>query len=113
VVAEFARRAFRRPVEPAEVDRYLALFDKAYDRGDGFEPAVKLALQAVLISPSFLFLVEPEPEQDGVYELGDFPLASRLSYFLWATMPDEELFRLAPTASCGATTSCASRSGGC
>ena len=95
VVAEFARRAFRRPVGPAEVDRYLALFDKAQQRGDGFEPSIKLALQAVLISPNFLFLVEPEPEQDGVYELGDFPLASRLSYFLWGTMPDEELFRLA------------------
>lgn len=95
VVANFARRAFRRPVEPAEVDRYLALFEMAQARGDGFDPSVKLALQAVLISPNFLFLVEPEPEQDGVYELGDFPLASRLSYFLWGTMPDEELFRLA------------------
>ncbi|MDB5295509.1 MAG: hypothetical protein JWO31_1492 [Phycisphaerales bacterium] len=95
VVAEFARRAFRRPPEPPEVERYLTLFDKASARGDGYEPALKLALQAVLVSPNFLFLVEPEPEQDGVYELGDFPLASRLSYFLWATMPDEELYQLA------------------
>jgi len=53
----------------------------------------------VLISPHFLFLVEPEPEQAGVYALGGYPLASRLSYFLWATMPDEELFRLAADGS--------------
>ncbi|HEX8911571.1 MAG TPA: DUF1592 domain-containing protein [Humisphaera sp.] len=95
VVAEFARRAFRRPVEPAEVERYLKLFDKAAARGDAFDPAVKLALQGVLVSPNFLFLVEPEPADDGVHPLADYPLASRLSYFLWASMPDEELFALA------------------
>lgn len=94
-VETFARRAFRRPVQAAEVDRYLTLFDKATARGDAYDPAIRLALQAVLISPNFLFLVEPEPEQDGVAELGDLPLASRLSYFLWASMPDDELFHLA------------------
>jgi hypothetical protein len=52
-------------------------------------------LKAVLVSPDFLFLVEPEPEGGGVHPLGPFPLASRLSYFLWSTMPDEELLTLA------------------
>jgi hypothetical protein len=99
VVTEFARRAFRRPVTEAEVERWLAVFDKAIARGDAFDVAIKLPLKAVLISPNFLFLVEPEPEKDGVYALGGYPLAARLSYFVWASMPDEELFRLAADGS--------------
>lgn len=95
IVARFAERAFRRPVEASEVERLLTVFDRAQRRGDSFETALKLPLKAVLISPHFLFLVEPEPDKDGVYELPDYPLASRLSYFLWASMPDDELLRLA------------------
>jgi len=99
VVTEFARRAFRRPVADAEVERWLGVFDKAIIRGDAFDVAIKLPLKAVLISPNFLFLVEPEPEKDGVYALGGYPMAARLSYFLWASMPDEELSRLAADGS--------------
>ena len=95
IVARFAERAFRRPMTVAEVERLLTVFDRAQQRGDSFEMALKLPLKAVLISPHFLFLVEPEPEKDGVYELPDYPLASRLSYFLWASMPDDGLLRLA------------------
>jgi hypothetical protein len=95
IVGRFAERAFRRPVADGEVERLLTVFDPAIRRGDPFETALKLPLKAVLISPHFLFLVEPEPERDGVYELPDYPLASRLSYFLWASMPDDELLRLA------------------
>jgi hypothetical protein len=95
VVKEFARRAFRRPVEDSEVERVLTMFDRAFARGDGFEASLKLALKAVLISPHFLFLVENVPEEEGVYRLSHYELASRLSYFLWASMPDEELLALA------------------
>jgi hypothetical protein len=95
IVGRFAERAFRRPVAAGEVERLLSVFDRALERGDSFESALKLPLKAILISPHFLFLVEPEPEKDGVYELPDYPLASRLSYFLWASMPDDELLRLA------------------
>ena len=95
VIARFARRAFRRPVSDAEVDRLLTLFDRARQRGEPFETAIKLPLQGVLISPHFLFLVETEPEAKGIYRVNDFVLASRLSYFLWSSMPDEELFTLA------------------
>ncbi|HZV03449.1 MAG TPA: DUF1592 domain-containing protein [Gemmataceae bacterium] len=95
IVAAFAERAFRRPVEDREVERFLTVFDRAMRRGDSFEMALKLPLKAVLISPHFLFLIEPEPDKDGVHELPDYPLASRLSYFLWASMPDAELLRLA------------------
>lgn len=95
VVNAFAQRAWRRPLEENELDRVLALFDKSYERGDGYKKSVKLAFKAVLISPNFIFLAEPEPDAIGDYPLGGYPLASRLSYFLWASMPDDELFELA------------------
>jgi len=94
-LAAFARRAFRRPVGDDEVSRLLSLFDHAQARGDSFEASLRLALKGVLISPHFLFLVEPKPAKEGIYRLGDYPLASRLSYFLWSSMPDEELLKLA------------------
>jgi len=94
-IRDFTTRAWRRPVTDDEVDRLLKLFDQAYERGDGYEGALKLAFKGALVSPHFIFLAEPEPADAGVYELGDYPLASRLSYFLWGTMPDEELFTLA------------------
>lgn len=95
VVEAFATRAFRRPVTDEEVERLLTMFDRVHDRGDGYEASVRLALKAILVSPHFLFLAEPEPEQEGVYRLPGYPLASRLSYFLWSTMPDQELLDLA------------------
>lgn len=95
VVETFARRAFRRPVTAEEVDRLLTLFDRGWDRGDGYVPSLRLALQGALVSPHFLFLAEPEPEAGGVQRLGAVPLASRLSYFLWSSMPDDRLLRLA------------------
>lgn len=91
----FLERAWRRPVESEEVDRHVDVFVKAYRRGDDFQEAIKLAYKAALVSPHFLFLAEPEPPHAGTYALGDYPLASRLSYFLWASMPDEELLVLA------------------
>ncbi len=94
VIAKFAERAFRRPVLPEEVERVLRIFQLAHDRGESFERAVQLALTTVLASPQFLFLVEPEDTtQDR--PLTEFELASRLSYFLWSSMPDDELFRKA------------------
>jgi hypothetical protein len=95
IISSFAFRAFRRPVDNAEVERFIALFDRARAKGQPFDASLRYALKGVLISPNFLFLVEPMPEQDGVYELGDFQIASRLSYFLWSSMPDAELFSLA------------------
>jgi hypothetical protein len=97
IVATFARRAFRRPVATEEIERLLVMFDRGHKRGDGFVPSVRLALKAVLISPDFLFLAEPEPTVGGVQRLEAVPLASKLSYFLWASMPDEELLSLAET----------------
>ena len=94
----FARRAFRRPLADDELARFMTLFDRAQARGDAYLPSLKLALKAILISPHFLFLVEPEPDAEGVYPLGHHQLAARLSYFLWNTMPDAELAQLADEA---------------
>lgn len=94
-LARFIALAYRRPVKADEVERSMALFDRVWKRGDGFTPALRLALKSVLVSPNFLFLAEPEPEERGVVALGAVPLASKLSYFLWSTMPDAELMRVA------------------
>ncbi len=95
-------RAFRRPVETAEIDRFVRLVEFAVERGDWFERGVQVGLQAALVSPHFLFRVESDGHDDGPpgdatspHNINDYELASRLSYFLWSTMPDEELFRLA------------------
>ncbi len=88
-------KAFRRPVTPDEIERFLAMYDRAAERGDPYEERVKLTLKAVLVWPEFLFRIERKQEKPGVYPLSQYELATRLSYFLWSTMPDEPLFRLA------------------
>ncbi|WP_406700489.1 DUF1592 domain-containing protein [Singulisphaera sp. Ch08] len=92
VIAKFAERAYRRPVPPDEVDRILQIYRLAHDRGESYERGVQLALTTVLASPQFLFLVEPE-NTPADRPLSGFELASRLSYFLWSSMPDAALFR--------------------
>ena len=95
VIGDFASRAWRRPLESRELDRLMTQFDRAYDRGDKYAASLKLAFKAALISPHFIFLAEPAPNIEGEYPLGQYQMAARLSYFLWATMPDDELFALA------------------
>ncbi|MFO0945847.1 MAG: DUF1592 domain-containing protein [Planctomycetota bacterium] len=98
IVERFATRAFRRPVPPEEVARYLKLYDLARTEGDGFEQGIQLALQGILVSPHFLFRIEVDKDPKdpkAIHPITDFELATRLSYFLWSTMPDEELFALA------------------
>jgi len=95
LIARFLRQAFRRPVTDAEVDRLVALYDRAAVRDDPYEERVKLALKAVLVSPSFLLRAEQPSAKPGIQPLTDHELANRLSYFLWSTMPDAELASLA------------------
>jgi hypothetical protein len=95
VLTRFVRLAFRRPVTPEDTAKFLALYDRGAARGDSHTASLRLALTGVLIAPAFLFLVEPEPAEYGVQPLGPYPLASRLAYFLWSSMPDEELFAAA------------------
>ena len=95
IIERFTTRAYRRPVSGAEVARLLRFTEGALKRGETFERGVQMALTAVLISPHFLFRGELQPEPDNprsVHPVNEFALASRLSYFLWSSMPDEELF---------------------
>ena len=96
VLANFARRAYRRPLRDGEINRLMALYDMAAGQGEPFPKAVALPMKAVLVSPNFLFRVEADPDNpDAVRTLNDHEFATRLSYFLWSSMPDEELFGLA------------------
>jgi len=99
ILAQFVRRAHRRPVDVSSVDRLVALAKQTYDApGQTFEAGVSAAMVAVLASPRFLFRVEDvdATSVDDQYPLVDeHALASRLSYFLWSSMPDDELMQLA------------------
>ena len=98
VLSRFTRRAYRRPVDERTVDRLVAIAETTYAQpGKKFEDGIAQAIVPVLASPRFLFRVEDvEPASEKDFALVDeHALAARLSYFLWSTMPDEELFRLA------------------
>jgi cytochrome c553 len=98
IVSAFAQRAFRRPVAAQEVETYLALYNLARKQGDSFDNAIAASLEGVMVSPDFLFRIErdrPATLKASTIPVSDYELASRLSYFLWSTMPDAELFRLA------------------
>lgn len=95
ILTRFAERAYRRPVSRDEVDRLLRFVELARNNGDSSETGLRLAFQAILVSPHFLFRVEGDPRPGSVRTLNDYELASRLSYFLWSTMPDEELLESA------------------
>ncbi len=93
VIYDFASRAFRRRLSRDEANRLMLLYRRARDEGDSYEQSLKFTLQAVLVSPNFLFKVEAPPGENGeANDLRPFELASQLSYFLWSSMPDDELF---------------------
>ena len=95
ILRALLRKAYRRPVEPNDVNTLMVLYDRAARRGDPFEERMKLVLKGVLSGPQFLFKIERRNDQPGIYPVGQYELAARLSYFLWSTMPDEELNGLA------------------
>jgi hypothetical protein len=93
VLATLMRRAYRRPVTEADFRVPLKLYKEAR-RDGGFEEGIEMALRAVLISPEFIFRVEQDPAgvaPNTAYRLTDVELASRLSFFLWSSIPDDEL----------------------
>jgi hypothetical protein len=98
ILADLARRAFRRPVTDKEVDELVKLVKLVQADGDSFEEGLCLAIQRILISPHFLFRVEKGPppgKGKDDYGISQHELATRLSYFLWSSMPDDELLRCA------------------
>ena len=95
IIEDFLPRAFRRPARAGEAGRIMKLYEAARGRGESFDDGIAYALRGVLMSPHFLFRLEdanpaPEPRL-----LGDHALATRLSYFLWGSMPDDKLTELA------------------
>jgi hypothetical protein len=110
IITNLARRGYRRPVTPQEVDELAAQMARVKQRGDSPEEQLVVGIEAILISPNFLFRIEKEhvakpsavaakpsavAKISDPYYLNDFELASRLSYFLWSSMPDDELLRVA------------------
>ncbi len=110
ILGRFVRRAYRRPVTPEEVTRFVNLAGECWQRGDNFEQGIGRAVQAALVSPHFLFRSSSSVSTNtsathkktsapalpcSARDVDEFTLASRLSYFLWSSMPDERLFALA------------------
>ena len=97
ILGRLARRAYRRPVDGGDVEALLDFF-RAGRRDGGFDDGIQFALERMLVDPEFLFRVEREPEDAAPgtpYRLGDLELASRLSFFLWSSIPDDELLEAA------------------
>ena len=93
LLSTLARRAYRRPVSADDLDRLLPFYEQGRTEG-GFERGVQRAIERLLVSPEFLFRVERDPagvEAGEVYQVTDLELASRLSFFLWSSIPDDEL----------------------
>ncbi len=98
IIRRLATRAYRRRPTDRELERLVKLAVAAQRRGESFDSSIQFVLKAILISPNFLYRIELDPIPAGggaVRLLNDYELASRLSYFLWSSMPDEELFQLA------------------
>jgi Protein of unknown function (DUF1592)/Protein of unknown function (DUF1588)/Protein of unknown function (DUF1587)/Protein of unknown function (DUF1585)/Protein of unknown function (DUF1595) len=98
IVAELLRRAYRRPIKDADLETPLSCYQRRRNGNSSFDAGIESALQFILASPEFLFRFEPDPSSlavDAAYQLNDFALASRLSFFLWSSPPDEELLKLA------------------
>jgi len=98
ILTNLARRGYRGPVTENDIDPLIALFSEGRADGGSFEYGIEMALSGLLVSPRFLYRVPAVPEggnSGDIYELSDIDLASRLSFFLWSSIPDEELLSLA------------------
>ena len=99
IVTSLASRAWRRPATTQEIDRLQKVISDDRKRGASFDQSIAVAAEAILVSPNFLFRIEsdpkPGPNGDPEHQISQFELASRLSYFLWSSMPDDELLRAA------------------
>lgn len=97
IISNLAHRAYRRPMANEDIPLLMALYREGAEQG-GFETGIRMALQKILVSPEFIFRMEfdpPDAEPGGAYRISDLELASRLSFFLWSSIPDDELLDLA------------------
>jgi Protein of unknown function (DUF1592)/Protein of unknown function (DUF1588)/Protein of unknown function (DUF1587)/Protein of unknown function (DUF1585)/Protein of unknown function (DUF1595) len=104
ILAGLGRRAYRRPVGDADVAPLVDFYRGGHDEAGSFDGGIQLALKAVLVSPEFLFRVAQDPPDaapGSLYRIGELELASRLSFFLWSSIPDDELLRAAERGALG------------
>src|SRR5712691_79130 len=98
IISALARRAFRRPVNESDLETLLSFYQRGRNEGGNFDQGVEAAIQLILASPEFLFRFEPDPPTAAVgaiHRLSDLELASRLSFFLWSSVPDDQLINMA------------------
>jgi len=95
ILERLAYHAYRRPPTTLEINRLTSLTNIVRQNGGNFYKQIQIALEGILMSPDFLFRIEKEPAQNRTYRVNDYELASRLSYFLWSSMPDDELLSVA------------------
>lgn len=98
ILTALARHAYRRPVKDDDLETLLSFYQRRRNANGSFEAGIEAALQYILASPEFLFRVEPDPAgaaPDSIYRVSDLALASRLSFFLWSSIPDDQLVTLA------------------
>jgi len=98
IISKLARKAYRRPVTQSDLDNLIGFYQRGRNEGGNFESGIEAAIQLLLASPDFLFRFEPDTANaapGSVYRISDLDLASRLSFFLWSTIPDEELLSAA------------------
>lgn len=97
ILSRLARQAFRRPIALSDTETLLNFYEQGHAEG-GFEKGIQFALERILVDPEFLFRVEAQPEgvaEGEAFQLSDLELASRIAFFLWSTLPDEELLSIA------------------
>lgn len=95
IIQDFGRRAFRRPLTSQEIEQYVTLYKKMEAADAGFDISVGIVAKAMLISPHFLFRIETVQPADGIAPINDYELATRLSYLIWSSSPDDRLLDLA------------------
>jgi hypothetical protein len=98
IISSLARRAYRQPLAGSDLQRLVGFYQTGRKEGGTFEAGIEMALQRILASPKFVFRVERDPENvvaGTAYRISDVELASRLSFFLWSSIPDEELLKVA------------------
>ena len=98
ILSRLARRAYRRPVSANDVSTLLSFFDRGRENGGSFDRGIQLALERLLVDPDFLLRIERDPdsiEAERPYQLSDMEIASRLSFFLWGSLPDDLLLDVA------------------
>ena len=104
ILSRLLRRAYRRPVRREEIESLLQFVELAVREGDSFAQGIRLALKVILVSPHFLFRIERDPDSGDPglpHQINQHELAARLSYFLWSSMPDEELYHAAENSELG------------